>query len=259
MVLPERCLRDRPSCEGKFFPVLGSNMTHTAVTSSCERYRASNRFLALGGIVSQRSDVQQAPQRRVRRRKRSRKRAVLVGVILVVVVIMVVAVEGGRSRPGPPLPASLPENLKLSGAINGQFTTATAIQGLSSNYPTDHGAGFGPIDATACVQNSGEGWEVDLYGRVGKNEMSLTFDGQDEYGNNMAADYVGKHDIDNNANTGGLASLYWGSQDLEFPMPGSATLVVNRNGASGTMDIQFASGPQGGTTVETIKGSWRCV
>jgi hypothetical protein len=97
-----------------------------------------------------------------------------------------------------------------------------------------------------------------LYGRVGAHMLSLAFDGNDLDGADMTANYIGKHDIDNRANSGGLMYLYWGSEDLEFPQPLAATLVVNRNGISGTMNVQFASGPQGGSTVETIKGSWRC-
>ena len=89
------------------------------------------------------------------------------------------------------------------------------------------------------------------------DELSLAFDGDDLDSDNMAANYIGKHDIDNNASSGGLVYLYWGPEDLEFPQPLAATLVVDRNGSSGTMDVQFASGPQGGSTVETVKGSWR--
>ena len=96
-----------------------------------------------------------------------------------------------------------------------------------------------------------------MYGRAGKDELSLAFDGDDLDSDNMAANYIGKHDIDNNASSGGLVYLYWGPEDLEFPQPLAATLVVDSNGSSGTMDVQFASGPQGGSTVETVKGSWR--
>jgi hypothetical protein len=74
----------------------------------------------------------------------------------------------------------------------------------------------------------------------------------------MADDYVGTHDISNNASYGGLVNLYWGPDQEPYPMPGAATLVVNRNETSGTMDVEFASGPQGGSLDETVKGSWRC-
>jgi len=145
--------------------------------------------------------------------------------------------------------------------VNGRLTTATAVQGMTSSFPggpSGQGSGFGPTDATACVQNTGEGWEVDLYGRVGAHEMSLSFDGDDLYGSNMAGNYVGTHDIDNKAGSGGLVVFYWGSVDLAYPIPGSATLVVNGDGQSGTMNVQLTDSPGGDTKLETITGSWRC-
>lgn len=188
-------------------------------------------------------------------------RTAAVVIILMAGIIVVVVVESGRSHHGPPLPASLPENLKLSGVVNGRLTTAAAVHGMTSSFPggpSGQGSGFGPTDATACVQNSGEGWEVDLYGRVGAHEMSISFDGDDTSSSNMADNYVGTHDIDNRANYGGLVYFYWGSEELSFPVPGSATFVVNRDGSSGTMNIQLGSGPTGGKALETITGSWRC-
>src|SRR5579862_6685777 len=140
----------------------------------------------------------------------------------IAIIVTVALVESCSSHHGAPLPASLPENLQLSGMVNGRLTTATAVQGMTSSFPggpSGQGSGFGPTDATACVQNTGEGWEVDLYGRVGAHEMSLSFDGDDLYGSNMAGNYVGTHDIDNKAGSGGLVVFYWGSVDLAYPIP----------------------------------------
>jgi hypothetical protein len=108
------------------------------------------------------------------------------------------------------------------------------------------------------VQNSGDGWELDIYGRVGAHDVSLSFDGQDLNASNMAADYVGTHDIDNNASYGGLVAFYWGSVNLDYPLVGSATLVVNHGGTSGTMSVELTDAPSAFTKLETITGSWRC-
>jgi hypothetical protein len=201
---------------------------------------------------------QPAPPRSVRR-GRSRGRVLLATLGAIILVFVVVVVETGRGHQGPPLPSALHEDLRLSGEVNGRLTTATAIEGMTTTFPPQQGQyGLGRVNETACVRNSGEGWEVDLYGKVGAHMLSLSFDGDDLNGDDESVDYVGMHDIDNSASSGGLVALYWGSQDLEFPQPLSAKLKVNRNGTSGTMDIKFASGPQGGSTVETVKGSWRC-
>jgi hypothetical protein len=201
------------------------------------------------------------PARRVRRRRYRRRRVGAVVVIAVCLGISVGLIVNGQTHHGAPLPASVPENLRLSGLVNGRLTTATAVEGMTSSFPggpSGDGSGFGPTDATACVQNTGEGWEVDLYGRVGAHDLSLSFDGDNTSSNDMADGYVGTHDIDNSANYGGLVYLYWGSVELPYPLPGSATLVVNPGGSSGTMDVEFSSGSFGGTKVETISGSWRC-
>ncbi len=193
------------------------------------------------------------------RRARRKRRIATVAVILIAIMITAALVESGRSHHSAPLPASLPEDLQLSGMVSGHLTTATAIQGMTSTFPSGQGSGFGPTDATACVQNTGEGWEVDLYGRVGAHEMSLSFDGQDTSGNDMADTYVGTHMLDNNADFGGLVAFYWGSSvDLEYPVVGSATLVANRDGHSGTMNVQLTDVPSGGKKLETITGAWRC-
>lgn len=214
------------------------------------------------GTQGHRTPQMPPPQRP--RRKRSRKaRGAMVVVILIGMITSVALVENSHSRHGPPLPASLPEDLQLSGVVNGRLTTATSVQGMTSSFPggpSGQGSGFGPTDATACVQNTGEGWELDLYGRVGAHEMSLSFDGQDLSDSNMAGNYAGTHDIDNNASFGGLVYFYWGSVNLDYPVVGSATLVVNSDGSSGTMNIQLTDNPpaSGSTKLETITGSWRC-
>lgn len=97
-----------------------------------------------------------------------------------------------------------------------------------------------------------------MYGRVGTHQISLSFDGDDTSNNNMADTYVGTHMLDNKADFGGLVAFYWGSVDLEYPVVGSATLVVNRDGHSGTMNVQLTDVPSGGKKLETITGSWRC-
>lgn len=237
----------------------------------------------LGGIVSQRSDgyhhrqpssaedpssdlrgtpsygyglPQVRPPRRARRKSPRKGSIVIFAVILIAIIVTVALVESGRSHQETSLPP-LREDLQLSGLVNGRFTTATAVQGMTSTFPGQQG-GLGRVDATACVQNTGEGWEVDLYGQVGAHPMSLSFDGDDTSSNDMADTYVGTHAVDNRANSGGQVAFYWGSVDLGFPVPGSATLVVNRNGRSGTMNIQLTDRPFGGSNLETITGSWRC-
>jgi hypothetical protein len=209
--------------------------------------------------MSQRQDrvPQMSPPRRTRRKRSHKGRTTaVVAVVLVAIAVIVVLVERDQNHQETSLPP-LREDLQLSGLVNGHFTTATAVQGMTSSFPSQQG-GLGRVDATACVQNTGEGWEVDLYGQVGAHPMSLSFDGQDENGNNMAGNYVGTHAVDNNANFGGLVAFYWGSVDLGYPVVGSATLVVNQGGESGTMNIQLTDGPHGGTKLETITGSWRC-
>ena len=121
--------------------------------------------------------------------------------------------SGGRR-----VPQLLPlrESLKLSGLVNGRLATATEVQGTTSTFPPQQGEwGLGRVNATACVQNTGEGWEVDLYGQVGAYPMSLSFDGDDTSNSDMADTYVGTHQLDNKANFGDLATFYWGSVDLE--------------------------------------------
>ena len=181
----------------------------------------------------------QSPQMPPPRRKRPRKRRIAtVAVILIAIMITAAFAESGRSHHGAPLPALLPENLRLSGAVSGRFTAATAVQGMTSTFPSGQGSGFGPADATACVQNASEGWEVDLYGQVGTHQMSLSFDAQDPSGNDMSDTYVGTHELDNNANSGGLVAFYWGSSvDLEYPVVGSATLGRNWRQSPGRGDV----------------------
>jgi hypothetical protein len=53
------------------------------------------------------------------------------------------------------------------------------------------------------------------------------------------------------------AGLLKASGGLENPVVGAATLVVNRGGESGTMNIQLTDSLLG-TKLETITGSWRC-
>lgn len=179
----------------------------------------------------------------------------IVAIALISILDTACASGGGQGYDGP---ASLPEDLKLSGVVNGRLTSATAVRGMTSSFPVQ-ASGFGPVDETACVQNASEGWKVDLYGLVGAHMMSLSIGGQDESGSNMAGDYLGSHAIDNNANFGGIVNFYWGSENLTYPVLGSATLVVNPDGHSGTMDIQFSNGVLGNPpAVETISGTWRC-
>lgn len=212
------------------------------------------------GAPSPGDRVPQMPSpRRARRKRRRGRRIAAVAVILIAVIIAAALVESGRSHHGAPLPASLPENLQLSGVISGRFTAATATQGMTSTFPSGQGSnGLGRINATACVQNASDGWEVDLYGQVGAHPMSLSFDAQDPSSNDMADTYVGTHELDNNANFGGLVAFYWGSVDLEYPVIGSATLVVNHDSRSGTMNVKLTDVPSGGKKLETITGSWRC-
>jgi hypothetical protein len=179
----------------------------------------------------------------------------IVAVILVAIVVIAVLVKRGQNHQETSLPP-LREDLQLSGLVNGHFTTATAVQGMTSSFPAQQG-GLRRADATACVQNS-EGWEVDLYGQVGAHSMSLSFDGQAGNLNNRAGNYVGTHAVDNIVYFGGLVAFYWGSVDLGYPVVGSATLVVNPDGRSGTMNVQLTDRPSGGTKLETITGSWRC-
>ena len=117
--------------------------------------------------------------RRARRKPRRGRRIAAVAVSLIAVIIAAALVESGRSHHGAPLPASLPENLQLSGVISGLVAAATAIQGMTSTFPSGQGSnGLGRINATACVQNASDGWEVDLYGQVGAHRMSLSLDAQ---------------------------------------------------------------------------------
>jgi hypothetical protein len=192
--------------------------------------------------------------------KRSHKRGAVAAIVVLIVALIITAawIEGRSSPRGASAIPPVPENLQLSGLVNGRLTAATAGQGMTITSPGT------PADATDCVVSKSDGWsksygwEVNLYGQVGAHEMSLSFEGDDTSSSNEADTYAGTHALDNRENSGGLVYFYWGSLDLHFPVPGSATLIVNSDGTSGTMDIQFASGPQGGTTVETIKGSWRC-
>lgn len=141
------------------------------------------------------------------------------------------------------------------------MTIATAVEGMINSFPrgpSGEGSGFGPTNATACVQNTGEGWEVDLYSRVGTKEISLSFDGDNLVGSNMAGNYIGTHHLDNKANSGGIMNFYVGSTDIDEVSVGSSTLVVNRDGRSGTMNLQLDTGFSGKDSKETITGSWRC-
>jgi hypothetical protein len=249
--------RLRRQAEGKVqaslsAPKTGLRYTTTAWPSTARSQTAQSR---MGSRTPPR-----APARRRRSTERRRSRLVVAAAILVAgVVAGFTLVARGDNRPR--LPASLKEDLQLSGMVNGRLMTATAVQGMTTSFPggpSGQGSGFGPTDATACVQNTGEGWELDLYGRVGANEMSLSFDGDDPGANDMADGYVGVHDIDNNASSGGLVAFYWGSDSLNYPIVGSATLVVNKDSDSGTMSVDLTDAPGNFTKLEKITGSWRC-
>lgn len=207
-----------------------------------------------------RQTVGRAPAATSGRNRLTKRGWTIVLIILAIILAIVVVVKARSNHPAKIFPP-IPEDLTLSGWVSGRLSTATAVEGMTSSFPggpSGAGSGFGPTDATACVQNTGEGWEVDLYGRVGTKEISLSFDGDDTNGSNMAADYVGTHDLDNKANSGGIMNLYVGSIDIDEVPVGSATLVVNRDGRSGTMILQLDTGFSGKNSKETITGSWRC-
>lgn len=192
--------------------------------------------------------------------KRSHERGAVAAIVVLILALIITAasIEGGSSPRGMSAIPPVPENLQLSGLVNGRLTAATAGQFMAIASPGT------PADATDCVTSESDGWsksdgwEVNLYGKVGAHEMSLSFLGGDTASSNESDTYAGTHALDNRANSGGLVYFYWGSLDLHFPVPGSATLVVNRDGVSGTMDIQLTDRPSGGAKLETITGSWQC-
>jgi len=207
-----------------------------------------------------RQAVRQAPAGTSGRNRLTKRGWTIILTILAIILAIVVVVKVHSSHPAKIFPP-IPEDLKLSGRVSGRLTTATEVEGMTSSFPggpSGEGSGFGPTDATACVQNKGEGWEVDLYGRVGTKEISLSFDGDDLYGSNMAGNYIGTHDLDNSASSGGIMNLYVGSTDIDEVPVGSATLVVNPDGRSGTMNLQLQTDLSGKDSEETITGSWRC-
>jgi Protein of unknown function (DUF4236) len=177
--------------------------------------------------------------------------AVLVAVIAAIVVVVEVR-HYDENRTYPPIP----EGLTLTGPVSGHLTRAIEVKGMTGTFPAQQGEyGLGRVNATACVQNGGEGWEVDIYGQVGAHLMSLSFDGD---GPDLSTTpYIGSHDIDNDPRQGGTVDFYWGSVEVDADRYSSSggTLAVNRDGHSGTMNITLDTGTK---MPEKITGSWRC-
>jgi hypothetical protein len=180
---------------------------------------------------------------------------VVILLILAIVAAVIVLFEVHHNHHSylPPLR----EDLKLSGPLNGSFTTAIAVEGMTSAFPPQQGEyGLGRVNATACVQSS-DGWEIDLYGQVGSHPMSLSFDGDSTSFMGSADPYVGKHKLDDDPRFGGTVAFYWGSLEDDGDGLGRApgTLLVNPGGHSGMMNIEVDTGTG---KPERITGSWRC-
>jgi hypothetical protein len=177
-------------------------------------------------------------------------------VVFVVVAAMIAVIEIRAHEP-PRLFPPIQEDLKLSGPLNGRFTTAITVEGMTSKFPPQQGEyGLGRVNATACIRNS-DGWEIDLYGQVGAHPMSLSFDGDSTSSMSSADPYVGKHKLDNDPRFGGTVAFYWGSLEADPDGLGveAGTLLVNPDGHSGMMNINLDTGTK---KQEIITGSWRC-
>lgn len=224
-------------------PGAGASVQHRS--SSQRRVQPSRQIPVHGGAPF-------TPSGRPSRNRLTKRGWIIILVILAIIVAVVVVLVRHNHRQVylPPLG----EDLKLSGLANGHFTTAIAVEGMTSNFPPQQGEyGLGRVNATACVQNS-DGWEIDLYGHVGSQLMSLSFDGDST---DLGADpYIGKHEIDDYANDGGTVDLYWGSLEVDDTRDvASGTLLVNGDGHSGTMNITLNTDSK---KPEIISGSWRC-
>lgn len=231
-------------------PGAGVSVQH----QSSSQYRTQSQASAQlpGYQAAGRGGAPSVPTRAARERLTKRGWVVILVILAMAVSIAVLIVVRHNHRQSylPPLR----ENLKLAGLDSGHFTTAIAVEGMTNTFPPQQGEwGLGRVNATACVQNS-DGWEIDLYGHVGSHLMSLSFDGDST---DLGADpYVGKHEIDDRANGGGTVDIYWGSLEVDATKYGaSGTLLVNRDGNSGTMNITLDTGLK---KPERITGSWRC-